>query len=41
MLDKYDLEDIGNGMILSHFSEENLTENGFLEEPEYCDGLYN
>jgi len=41
MLDVYDVEDIANGMILSHFCEENMTEEGFLEEPIGCEGGYN
>lgn len=41
MLDVYDKEDIANGMILSHFCEENLTEDGFLEEPINCEYGYN
>lgn len=41
MLDIYDKEDIANGMILSHFCEENLTEEGFVEEPINCEYGYN
>ena len=41
MLDGYDVEDIANGMILSYFCEENMTEEGFLEEPIRCEGGYN
>ena len=41
MLDVDDVEDIANGMILSHFCEENMTEEGFLEEPIGCEGGYN
>lgn len=41
MLAGYDVEDIANGMILSYFCENNMTEEGFLEEPIRCEGGYN
>lgn len=41
MLDVYDVNDIANAMILSHFSEDNMTEDGFLEEPINCEYGYN
>lgn len=41
MLDIYDTQDIANGMITSHFSEDNLTTEGFLEEPIDCEYGYN
>ncbi len=41
MLDVYDEDDIANAMIASYFCEENMTEDGFLEEPVECEGGYN
>lgn len=41
MLEICDVEDIADGMLLSHFCEDNLSKSGFLEAPIECEYGYN